>query len=88
MSLIKTFTTMGPPDSHQSYSKQKILCHLTGEEVILTAQQNGVVVCSEWKKCEKHRQKGVRPCPEMVADAILLKTLREEKKKGFRFLSG
>jgi len=86
MSLVKTFTTIGPPDSRGSYSKQKILCHITNEEVILTAQQIGVVVCSAWKKCEHHGQRGVKPCPVVVADAVLLKTLKDAQKRGFRFV--
>jgi len=85
MSLIQTFTTIGPPNSHGSHSKQKIKCHLMDKEVTLTAQQAGIVTCSEWKKCPKHRIRGIRPCPELFAEAVLKKTLIDSKKKGLRF---
>jgi len=85
MSLIQTFTTIGPPDSHGSYSKQKIKCHLVNKEVILTAQQQGIVTCSEWKKCPKHRQRGIKSCPELFAEAVLRKTLIDSGKVGLKY---
>ena len=77
MSLIKTWIPIGPPDSRGNYSKQRIFCKIVNKEATLTAQSNGIVVCSEWKKCGDHMKKGIlRSCPAIIAEERLLKALK------------
>ena len=82
MSLVKTWITIGPPDSRGTYSKQRIFCKVAKMEVTLTAQSNGVIICSNWKKCKDHMRGGLRPCPVVAAEIILLR-LREDKQIKF-----
>ena len=85
--MFKTWISIGPPDSKGAYSKQKIFCKIAKMEVTLTAQSNGVVVCSEWKKCGDHMRKGVlKSCPVVVAEEILQKALKEGGDKKIKFV--
>lgn len=79
MALVKTWVTIGPPDSRGNYSKQTIFCKIANKEVTLTAQSNGIIVCNEWRKCGSHMKRGVKPCPVIVAEAILKKLSNDKK---------
>lgn len=87
MSVIKKcYETIGSPEMFGHGSKQRIKCYTADLEVTLTAQANGLVVCSNWKKCSHHRQKGLNHCPELVGETVLKSMLRDQNKRRLVFL--
>lgn len=84
--MIKCYETIGEPVLGGDYSKQKIQCFTAGKEVTLTAQCNGVVVCSDWKKCRYHMKKGFHHCPVIVAEAVLISRRRRGGGRKLRFI--
>ena len=86
LQIKKCYETIGKPEQGGHYSKQVINCFTANKTVTLTAQMSGVVVCSDWKKCEKHRQRGVDHCPILVAEVVLLGERAKAGGKRLRFV--
>lgn len=86
LQIKKCYETIGEPEQGGSYSKQKIECFTADKVVTLTAQMTGVVVCSEWKRCDKHMKKGIDHCPILVAETVLITHRKNAGGKRLRFI--
>ena len=85
--MLKAWEPIGKPEAAGDHSKQRIRCGIADREVTLTARQSGIVVCSDWKECPSHgKKKGFSPCPETIAEQILVRLKMISGKRGIRFM--